>query len=163
MPRGSCKGLPAAGLPNARGEPLIKRLQPVWQRKARRPIDCGSKRGRVADVPGLIARTPASELEIKTGAGELRDHADQFEQAHRIGRTASEIEDPPAQLLAAIEHGNPCVRCITDMERIANLAPVSENRQRLATKCRKHEMGDPALILGSILAGAVNAAHAKDG
>src|SRR5690606_14727777 len=61
---------------------------------------------------------------------------------------------------AGEQHG---VHQILHKQNVAYLAAVTVKRKRLALHGANQKVGDPALVLGSKLMGAVDAAHAEHG
>src|SRR5258706_9465651 len=92
-----------------------------------------------------------------------RDEIDEFEQAHRILRPAAQVEGSAWDRVDVGECSEPGRDCVIDVQGGADLQAVTKNPDRAAPDRLEHEVGNPTLIFGPELAGAVDAAHPQHG
>jgi hypothetical protein len=86
---------------------------------------------------------------------------EQLQQAARVVGTAAKIVGPSANHIDPIARQQVGVERVVDEQQIAHLPAVAVDGDRPARERTDQEMGDPALVLGAELAGAVEAAHAE--
>jgi hypothetical protein len=86
---------------------------------------------------------------------------DKAAQADRIARPAAEIERLAREVADTVEDGTVGAHRVIHMQDVAHLVPIAIDGDRLALQRTDEEMGNPALVFGSELPLAVDAAHAQ--
>src|SRR5262249_42327412 len=101
--------------------------------------------------------SPVGVAGVKRPAQVALQFGDQLTQAQCVGRSAAKVEDLAGDYIDALKRPLVGVDQVTDPERIANLAAVAEDGERLAERGSNAEPGDPALIFNAKLTSAEDA------
>ena len=100
--------------------------------------------------------------ELWLSARQLADLVDDLQQIALIFRPAADVVDLATGDANLVD--DECVQRaeVAGVEQVAHLGPVPIDGQRPVFEDRVHEVGDPTLVLGAVLVGAVDAALPQD-
>src|SRR6267378_5399772 len=142
--------------------PLDQVKQTLVERHTGRPAQIIFRFCDVADVIRLVSLAPVRERELRLAVGQLADLLDDLEQVSLVLRAAADVVDLPARLIYLVDHDRVQGAKVSRVEKVPHLRAVAVDRERTVVEDRMDEMGYPALVLGSVLVGAVDAALPQD-
>src|SRR5690349_14360482 len=116
-------------------QPRLQLRQAVLEADLGPPSNCRRQGTDIRHVPGLVTGPPIRKLMLQVMACQPRDEADKFEQADRIDGATAQVEDAPTCLVDVTQDSDPGLDGVRNKQRIANLVPISVDRERLTAEC----------------------------